>query len=105
MLPVVFTRGSMWRPGTVSTRSDRFVAAAEGVSVLLSAAAGAAAEDAEFGAMRMIERYPAQRAGKARPKIEAWIVGQQRAGDDGRVRRALEFDDHARARTHDGVGR
>src|ERR1051326_8682307 len=55
--------------------------------------------------MRVVERYWAERACKARPKIEARIVCQQGAGDDGRMRRSLELDDHARARTHDAVRR
>ena len=65
-----------------------------------AAAARTAAEDAEFRAMRVVERHAAERAGEARPEIEPLVVGQQRAGDHGRPRRALELDDHPRTRAH-----
>ena len=45
--------------------------------------AAAAAEDAEFGAMRVVERDPAERPREGGAEVETWVVGQQGAGDDG----------------------
>src|SRR5215831_6647241 len=55
--------------------------------------------------MRMVERHRADGFGKGRTEIEARVVRQQGAGNDGRPCRALEFDDHARTRAHDALGR
>src|SRR5260221_3937800 len=71
----------------------------------LPAAAGAAAEDAEFGAMRVVERDPPECACQGRAEVEARVVGQERASDDARPRCPLKFDHHARAGAHDVLGR
>src|SRR5438034_6623686 len=65
-----------------------------------SPAAGAAAEHAEFGAVRVIERHRPCRLAKGGAKFEALVVGEQRAGYHRRARGTLALYDHARGRAH-----
>src|SRR5690348_9004656 len=70
-----------------------------------TAAAGAAAEYAEFGAVRMVERNGARGSLQRRSEVESRVVGQERTGDDARPRRTLELHDHAGGGAHYVVGR
>src|ERR1700716_1747251 len=67
--------------------------------------AGGAAEDAEFGAMRMVERHGARRLRERRPHFESRVVGNERAREHARPVAAAAPHHHAGTGAHDGVGR
>src|SRR5579884_1358542 len=77
---------------------------APAASALLTAAGGAA-EDAKFGAVRVIERERYARSDEIGAEVERLLIRQQGAGDDARPRLALALHDHSRRRAHDAVGR
>ena len=74
------------------------------IQQIASRFAAAAAENAEFRAVGMIEFYGRERVGEARAQFELRVVGQKRAGEYGGRRRALAFHDHAAGRAHHVVG-
>src|SRR5260221_14558064 len=69
-----------------------------------AATAGGAAQNAELGAVRMIEHDRPRGLRERRPELEFRGVGEQRAGDDGGARGALALDHHPRGRAHHLVG-
>jgi hypothetical protein len=82
-----------------SRPSCRRSACATQVTVSMPAAGGTP-ENAEFGTMRMVEVDNIASSRQRPADIEFRAVGQQRAGHDGRMRRALVFDDHTGSGAH-----
>src|SRR5262249_49805794 len=74
-------------------------------TITSSPAAGAPAEDAEFGAVRVVERHRAARLGEGAAKLEARIVGEQSARKDDRMGCAFAFYHHAGGRAHHALRR
>jgi len=64
-------------------------------------AASGPAENAEFGAMRMVEPNGVAGCRERSAEVELRAIGQQGASDDGRMGSALVFDDHAGSCAHD----
>ena len=52
----------------------------------------------------MVERHRALGLGQGLAQIELEIIGQERAGDDGRCGGAFAFDHHARGGAHHVIG-
>ena len=67
--------------------------------------AGGAAEDAKFGAMRMVKVHGVASSRECSAEIELRVVRQQRAGDDGRLGCTLVLDHHSGCCAHDVRGR